>query len=92
MPRRSALALPFFCALAFAASPVDFNREVRPILSDRCFGCHGPDANKGRKAGLRLDEFEGATKKLKSGERAIVPGDVARSALVARINQTAEDE
>ena len=55
--------------LAWAAdAPVDFNREVRPILSDRCYGCHGPDADKGRKAGLRLDEIGGATKKLKSGE------------------------
>ena len=33
-----------------AETPVDFNREVRPILSDRCYGCHGPDADKGRKA------------------------------------------
>ena len=49
---------------------VDFNREVRPILSDRCYGCHGPDGDKGRKAGLRLDEFAGATKKLKSGDTA----------------------
>ena len=72
--------------------PVDFNREVRPILSDRCFGCHGPDGNKGRKAGLRLDEFEGATKQLKSGDTAIVPGNVEKSALVARIRAQAEDE
>ena len=71
---------------------VDFNREVRPILSDRCFGCHGPDGNKGRKAGLRLDEPEGATKKLKSGDTAIVPGDLTKSALVTRIHATAEDE
>jgi len=80
------------CAVLLAAEPVDFNRDVRPILSDRCFGCHGPDANKGRKAGLRLDEFEGATKKLKSGEIAIVPGDLAKSAMIARLNATAEDE
>jgi len=61
-------------ALFAADQPVDFNRDVRPLLSDRCYGCHGPDADKGRKAGLRLDEPEGATKKLKSGERAVVPG------------------
>lgn len=71
---------------------VDFNREVRPILSDRCYGCHGPDGDKGRKAGLRLDEFAGATKKLKSGETAIVPGDLAKSALIGRIRSTDEDE
>jgi cytochrome c553 len=91
--RRLLLPLPLLLAGALgAANPVDFNREVRPILSDRCFGCHGPDANKGRKAGLRLDEFEGATKALKSGERAIVPGDLTKSAIIARINAKAEDE
>ena len=78
-------------AVACAADvPVDFNREVRPILSDRCYGCHGPDADKGRKAGLRLDEFAGATKKLKSGDVAIAPGDLKNSALVQRI--LSEDE
>ena len=90
--RRSVLALPLLCALAGAADLVDFNRDVRPILSDRCFGCHGPDANKGRKAGLRLDEFAGATKKLKSGDTAIVPGDLKRSAVIARLNNTDPDE
>ena len=78
-------------ALASAAdAPVDFNREVRPILSDRCYGCHGPDADKGRKAGLRLDEFAGATKKLKSGDVAVAPGDLKNSTLVQRI--LSEDE
>jgi len=57
---------------------IDFNREVRPILSDHCYACHGPDENK-RKAGLRLDRPEEALKTLKSGERAIVPGDTRRS-------------
>ena len=90
--RRSVLALPFLCAIAAAADLVDFNRDVRPILSDRCFGCHGPDANKGRKAGLRLDEFAGATKQLKSGDTAIVPGDLKRSAVIARLNNTDPDE
>ncbi len=73
-------------------SPVDFNRDVRPILSDRCYGCHGPDADKGRKAGLRLDEFAGATKELKSGERAIVPGDIAKSAMVHRMRTDDPEE
>ncbi|NBV53664.1 MAG: hypothetical protein EBR83_09155, partial [Verrucomicrobia bacterium] len=68
-----------------ADATVDFNRQVRPILSDRCYGCHGPDANKGRKAGLRLDELAGATKKLKSGDIAVVPGDLEKSSMVQRI-------
>jgi len=71
---------------------IDFNRHVRPVLSDRCFGCHGPDGNKGREAGLRLDTFEGATMVLDSGKRAIVPGDVEASEMVVRMRtHDAED-
>ena len=95
-PMRShALAFLFLSVAASAWSadaPVDFNREVRPILSDRCYGCHGPDANKGRKAGLRLDELTGATKKLKSGDIAIVPGDLEKSAMAHRIVSTDPEE
>jgi len=71
---------------------IDFNRHVRPILSDRCFGCHGPDGNKGREAGLRLDTFEGATMVLESGKRAIVPGDWKSSEMVARMRSHDPDD
>src|SRR5262245_53955062 len=64
--------------------PVDFTREVRPILVERCFQCHGPD-EKTRKSGLRLDERDGATKQMRSGERAVVPGDPKKSELIARV-------
>lgn len=53
---------------------IDFNREVRPLLVEHCYPCHGPDLEK-RKGGLRLDRPEGATLKLASGARAVVPGN-----------------
>ena len=81
-------------AAAQAAEPassrkIDFNYQIRPILSDKCFNCHGPDPRK-RKAGLRLDTKDGAFARLKSDGHAIVPGNLEESELVARI--TAEDE
>src|SRR5712691_326084 len=63
---------------------VEFNRDIRPILSDKCFTCHGPDAAN-RKTKLRFDNEEGATMDLGKGRRAIVPGDAARSELYQRI-------
>ncbi|MCA9229632.1 MAG: PSD1 domain-containing protein [Planctomycetales bacterium] len=68
---------------------VDYARDIRPILSDNCFHCHGPDA-KHREADLRLDLREGALADL-GGYAAIVPGDAAQSELVARLEAT-EDE
>jgi hypothetical protein len=67
-----------------AQKKVDFNFEVRPILSDKCFKCHGPDP-RNRKAGLRLDTKEGAFGTTESGSRAIVPGDLEESELINRI-------
>ncbi len=69
--------------------PVDFNRQVLPILSENCFACHGPDP-KARKAKLRLDTKDGAFAELRDGGFAIVPGKPAESALVERV--TADDE
>lgn len=65
---------------------IDFNFHIRPILSDRCYTCHGPDANT-REAGLRLDLQEGAFAMLDSTDQryAIVPGDLHASSLVERI-------
>jgi mono/diheme cytochrome c family protein len=75
-------------AAAHDASPaVEFNRDIRPILSDHCFQCHGPDAAK-RKANLRLDQ-ESSAKADREGGPAIVPGDLEASELYRRI--TAED-
>ena len=63
---------------------IDFNLHVKPIISDRCFKCHGPDKNK-VEAGLQLTNFESATAVLKSGKRAIVPFKPNESELVKRI-------
>jgi hypothetical protein len=88
---RGAWVAVLLLLLSRAAFAVDFNREVRPILSDHCYACHGPDEGK-RKAGLRLDREEEAFKELKSGERAVVAGDLEKSALVQRINTTDKDD
>ena len=68
---------------------VEFNRDIRPIMSDTCFHCHGPDA-KSREAGLRLDLRDEALKKTKSDAVPIVPGNVAESEIIARIFDTDE--
>jgi hypothetical protein len=69
---------------------VEYNRDVRPILSDTCYHCHGPDAAR-RKARLRLDTEAGAKADL-GGRHAIVPGDPGRSELVRRIISTEDEE
>jgi hypothetical protein len=76
-------------ALASPPDPVRFNRDVRPILSQNCFSCHGPAK---QKAGLRLDSVETATKKLASGTVAVVPGKPDASELVKRILAADPDE
>jgi hypothetical protein len=84
------------CCLAgpvFAAKDrsIDYNRDIRPILSDKCYACHGPD-NNNRKAGLRLDRRENAVSKLESGHVPIVPGQPAHSELIKRIITTDADD
>ncbi len=64
--------------------PVEFNRDIRPILSDRCYTCHGPSSTT-RKSKLRFD-LEASAKQDMGGHYAIMPGDPARSTLLARIS------
>ena len=86
------IALAMFGKLYFGkidikkGDEISFNRDVRPILSDKCFACHGPDANK-RKAGLRLDLESGALAELpeNKGYFAIVPGHPDESEIIRRI-------
>ena len=82
-------------ASVFAApetrTAIDFNRDIRPIFSENCYACHGPDQNK-RKAGLRLDRSEEPFKVLESGKVAIVPRDLATSELIRRITTSDPDD
>ena len=86
--------LPRDVAQAYKDLPaeVDFNFDVRPVLSDRCYACHGPDAN-AREADLRLDTEEGAKQvELEEGGFAVVAGDLTQSALIERILHSDPDE
>ena len=85
------LGAPNRLCAAETDKPIDFDREIRPIFSENCYPCHGPDENK-RKAGLRFDRKEGAFVKLKSGSFAIVPGSLAQSELAHRIVLTNSDD
>jgi hypothetical protein len=90
VPRACAAAVvAFLVGAARADQPaVEFNRDIRPILSDYCFHCHGPDGAK-RKAGLRLDTEKGSRAE-RSGAPAVVPGKPEASELYRRL--TAADE
>ena len=70
------------------AEPVDFSRDIQPLLAKRCFSCHGPDTREG---GLRLDQQAGATAILDSGSHAIVSGQPADSVILERISATDPD-
>ena len=76
-------------AAAPAADAIRFDRDILPVLADKCFACHGPDAGH-RQADLRLDTFVGATAD-RDGARAIVPANPQASELITRIHSTDPD-
>src|SRR5262245_64191652 len=85
---RALLSGVALAALVSAAPPaIKFNRDIRPIMSDTCFRCHGPD-QKARMAGLRLDIRDEALKQTATGVVPIVPGDPEKSGIVQRVFAT----
>jgi len=85
----------YSCCLArlamSAEGTIDYSRDIRPILADRCYGCHGPN-EEGRESGLRLDVRESALAEADSGKRAIVPGKPRASEMIRRILAEDADE
>ncbi len=88
LPRRSICVL-FFFAFSLSAQTIQFNRDIRPILSDKCFTCHGPDAAN-RKTKLRFDTESGYSIELRNAQHAFVPGDPDHSEVIRRI--TSQDK
>lgn len=89
MARPRLLIFWFVASALRAGAAVDFARDIQPILAEHCLLCHGPDDSK---AGLTLTSFELATKVLKSGAHAIVPGQPERGSLLERLRTSDPDE
>jgi hypothetical protein len=92
MPTGPLLSRILLCLLVISGSlstgsadEIDFNRDIRPILADKCFACHGPDAQ-ALQGGLRLDLFSSVTSPADSGKSAIIPGQPTLSEMIQRIN------
>lgn len=84
--------LALVCAEARANDdPISYNRDIRPLFSENCVKCHGPDTNR-RKSGVRLDRAESAYAAARSGAVPIVPGNPEKSALIDRITSTDDEK
>ena len=85
-----ATCLPGNIGAAAEEKPIEFSRDILPLLSETCFKCHGPDKGN-REAGLRLDKQQAALAKLESGKTAVVPGKSAASEIYRRITSSDPD-
>jgi Protein of unknown function (DUF1553)/Protein of unknown function (DUF1549)/Concanavalin A-like lectin/glucanases superfamily/Planctomycete cytochrome C len=83
------IAALLIAGLPALAAEIEFNRDIRPILSDSCFPCHGPDPGN-RKTALRFDTEQGSKAELRSKGHAIVPGDPAGSEVFRRITSPSQ--
>ena len=90
MRLRTAILALLVLPLAQAEDPINFSRQIRPILSENCIACHGPD-DKAREAGLRLDD-ETSAKSNREGDTAIVPGKPELSSIIQRIESKDPDD
>src|SRR5689334_12680378 len=90
LARGSCAAVAMLWSTLLLAKAPDFNRDIRPILSNKCFACHGPDSA-ARQAKLRLD-IEESAKASRDGSAAIVEGSIDKSELVRRMISTQDDE
>ena len=90
MPPKATRFLGVLLAAACSAEPIHFSRQIRPILSENCIACHGPD-EKGRKGKLRLDDEQDA-KRDRKGDFVILPGKPEQSELIKRIESTDPDD
>ncbi len=88
-PLLIALSWLISTTVSLAADDIDFDRDIRPILSENCFQCHGPDAA-ARQADLRLDVRDAAIKAI-DGRHAILPGKAAESEIIRRLRSTDPD-
>ncbi|MBT4692385.1 MAG: DUF1553 domain-containing protein [Planctomycetaceae bacterium] len=87
----SMLLIMALSCVANAAEPISFNKQIRPILADRCFACHGPDSAQ-RVSDMRLDQLETIYRELPSGEFPVVRGKPNESALIHRIVSADADQ
>ena len=90
MPPKATLFLGVFVGALCSAEPINFSRQIRPILSENCIACHGPD-EKARKGKLRLDDEQDA-KRDRKGDFVILPGKPEQSDLIKRIESTDPDD